>query len=386
MEEPEWTTHTSRRTGRTFYRNTRTGTTTYVDPHDAPARHRPAARADRSSRGTIETSELQAAHGQSGPGVRGVRPRSQIMDLVELGQDDARDRSATAPVAHVAVGGGAGGGGGGGGAAPASSSQVWFMTQHLNDTAARRRQHRMQAMMPQQDAELERRHANSRAVWLEQDAEMAAMEERARSDMLRMLGGGPVRQSYFEAHGSGRGKGDRRRRRKVNMGKEYSSDSEGDGPSERDDRERDDRSYCSGILPAGYLLNHHASLEAAEHAACAAVDAAIATGKRRCVQHHKFRRHASELATSVDGKLAVVKSVSWNAKRIRRSAIQANCLPAAGTFAAPAVDEVDFVLLEVDPRAAALEKILRRWYPPALHPGRNLRPISETDGHGGVSV
>ena len=64
------------------------------------------------------------------------------------------------------------------------------MTQHLNETAARRRQHRMQAMMAQQDADLERRHVHSRAVWLEQDAEMAAMEERARSDMLRMLGGG----------------------------------------------------------------------------------------------------------------------------------------------------------------------------------------------------
>ena len=159
----------------------------------------------------------------------------------------------------------------------------------------------------------------------------------------------------------------------MNMGKEYSSDSEGDGPSERDDR------YYSDILRK---MAHHLSKEAAEHAACAAVDAAAATSKRRCPEH-KFRRHARELATSVDGKLVVVKTATWSAKRIRRNAIPANCLPAAGTFSAPASPPV---LLEVDPRAAALEKILRRWYPPALHPGRNLRPISETDGHGGVSV
>ena len=70
------------------------------------------------------------------------------------------------------------------------ATRLVMMRQHLNETAARRRQLGVRTMMREQEQELERRQANARAIWMEQDAELALLEERGRADMFRMIGGG----------------------------------------------------------------------------------------------------------------------------------------------------------------------------------------------------
>ena len=134
-------------------------------------------------------------------------------------------------------------------------------------------------------------------------------------------------------------------------------------------------SLVAGAAALGFV--HHRSAQAAEDAACAAVDAAAVADRQkpRCIP---FRRNALPPATrNANGQLGEVKSATWSAKRIRRAAVQPNCLPVAGSFSPPSSADT---LLQVDDQAAALERMLRRWYPPATSPWRHLRPIAnETD-------
>ena len=127
----------------------------------------------------------------------------------------------------------------------------------------------------------------------------------------------------------------------------------------------------AGAAALGFV--HHRSAQAAEYAACTAVDAAAVADGRKS-RRIPFRRNALPFATrNANGQLGEVKSATWSTKRMWRAAVQPNCLPVAGSFSPPCSANT---LLQVDDQAAALEQMLRRWYPPATNPWRNLRPIT----------
>jgi len=127
----------------------------------------------------------------------------------------------------------------------------------------------------------------------------------------------------------------------------------------------------AGAAALGFL--HHHSVQAAEYAACAAVEAAAVADGRKS-RRILFCRNTRPPATrNANGKLGEVKTAIWSAKRMRRAAVQPSCLPVAGSFSPPSSADT---LLQVDAQAAALEQMLRRWYPPATSPWPHLRPIA----------
>ena len=93
------------------------------------------------------------------------------------------------------------------------------------------------------------------------------------------------------------------------IGKAYSSDVTGDGPA-----------------PGERV--HHLTVEAAEDAACAAVDAAAAAGGRKS-KRPPFRRHTQALASHASGRLGEIEAITWDAKHVRQAAVPPSSLPAS---------------------------------------------------------